>query len=653
MAFFTCIGLALARRLSPAWAPAGAIAPAMGWGVFTAVSFVVQDLLGFSRLSTGLLAVGFLAAAAAALVRVKDVKSGSSTALPPWAYVLALAVGLIPLVGLLPKYADGGVLLGPTAFDHSKIAMVDAMTRLGLPAANPFFGAHGVRALLPYYYLWHFGAAQLSLLAGVSGWEADAAMTGFTAYASVLLMMGLANRLYSPEDGARPRAAIVWVALLSLAGSLHPLLSLLLGPEGFSRLLSQYTGLSDWMIQASWVPQHLASAGCVVLAILLLVDLSQQPRLSCALVLAALVAAGFGSSAWVGGITFVLGAAGAGAVGLIYAKSGRRKLYVLALAGAAVLAIVLAVPLLHAEFATVANRGGGAPVRFHPYEVLGPIAPQAIRRALDFPAFWLVRLPADLPAIYPAGAVALCLYVRRGLGGAKADPQALGLAVLTATSLCVAWLLVSTIGNNDLGWRAILPAILVLTPFAAAGLARWIAIGAYAPAALALALLACSLPARQVFQNIEGRHTDNAPEFAQSPALWAAVRRYAGPADRVANNPQFMDDMTDWPVNPSWAMLSNRLSCYSGGETARVFIDLPNARLRALDSQFTRVFAGSGTPDDVRQMAQDYGCKVVLLVESDDAWSKDPFAASPYYRLAEQSEDEWRIYVASPSRATP
>ena len=100
-------------------------------------------------------------------------------------------------------------------------------------------------------------------------------------------------------------------------------------------------------------------------------------------------------------------------------------------------------------------------------------------------------------------------------------------------------------------------------------------------------------------------------------------------------------------------MLSNRPSCYSGWETARAYVDLPLKRITAIDAQFIGVFNGSGSAEDVRQLAQDYGCKVVALTDNDDAWTKDPFAHSPYYRLAEERPDEWRIYVATTPSATP
>jgi hypothetical protein len=133
--------------------------------------------------------------------------------------------------------------------------------------------------------------------------------------------------------------------------------------------------------------------------------------------------------------------------------------------------------------------------------------------------------------------------------------------------------------------------------------------------------------------------------FAQSPQLWDAVRRYASPTDRVANNPLFLQDLTPWPVNLSWALLANRSSCFAGRELALAFAALPAARREAINKQFIRIFDGDGTPEDVSDMAKKYGCDVVVVVPQDKAWNNDPFALSPDYRLAESREGRWRIYV--------
>ena len=211
--YFTLLGAALGRWLRLGWAPVWGMAPALGWGVFSALSFPLQDLFRLHpRIDPPCWRSRPWPPASASWCDGRTDSIADAPRLPPWVFALAAAVALIPLVGLLPRPADGGIIVGSTAFDHSKIAMVDEMTRLGLPAGNPFFGAGGARGVLSYYYLWHFGAAQLSILAGVTGWEADAAMTGVTAYASLVLMMGLAARLSVPAEGrggARPAAAAV------------------------------------------------------------------------------------------------------------------------------------------------------------------------------------------------------------------------------------------------------------------------------------------------------------------------------------------------------------------------------------------------------------------------------------------------------------
>ena len=161
------------------------------------------------------------------------------------------------------------------------------------------------------------------------------------------------------------------------------------------------------------------------------------------------------------------------------------------------------------------------------------------------------------------------------LRGAVPRPEKLAVAVLAclaAAGLGVSWLLVSTLGNNnDLGLRAIIPAEMVLivsVAAAAVGLAK-ARLGIVA-VAIALIGLALSLPdtATMIHDNVAGRQRPGGEEFAQSPDIWAAVRRYAPPAARVANNPLFVKDVTPWPVNISWALLANRSSCFAGLDLA-------------------------------------------------------------------------------------
>jgi hypothetical protein len=267
---------------------------------------------------------------------------------------------------------------------------------------------------------------------------------------------------------------------------------------------------------------------------------------------------------------------------------------------------------------------------------------------LDLPAFWLVFLVVELPAIFITGAVALAALLRAKLDRATRR-DALALAALAAAGLAVSWLFVSTVAeNDDLGWRAVLPGVLVLTSFAAAGIAQWIAAHAWIAVSTALLGIALGLPgsARIIRENIAGQRQPDAVAFAQAPPMWAAVRRHAAEDERVGNNPHDLAAVTPWPVNIGWALLSDRRSCYAGPEFTKVFTALPAERRAEIDALFTRVFAGDGSPDDVRDLATVYGCRVIALTAADGAWRRDPFAMNPFYRLIERSPDHWRIYRA-------
>ena len=137
--------------------------------------------------------------------------------------------------------------------------------------------------------------------------------------------------------------------------------------------------------------------------------------------------------------------------------------------------------------------------------------------------------------------------------------------------------------------------------------------------------------------------------FAQAPELWAAVRRYAPPSARVANNPLYLQDMTPWPVNISWALLADRSSCFAGREMALAFAPLPPERREAIKAQFIRVFAGERDAGRCQHHGQKYGCDVVVVVPQDGAWTNDPFAASPITAWPKSREGRWRIYVRAPS----
>jgi hypothetical protein len=446
------------------------------------------------------------------------------------------------------------------------------------------------------------------------------------------------------------------VVVLSTAGSLRAVLGAMFSDEQLYAWLAPPIGLAGWLFQSAWTPQHMMSASCVVLAVLLMARYAVQRTPVLLLVLAVTVAAGFESSAYVGGVTFAIAAAVAGPFLLAKVEPAQRWRVALGLAAAAVVAVCLAVPVLRDQLAGVTAREGGAPIVVRNLSIFADVVPEGIRRVLDLPGYWLVLLPIEFPAVYVAGLMALAAW----LWQSEPDPHKrlamAAIAGLIGASLATAWLLVSTLGDiNDLALRATLPGMMCLITCAAAGTAAGLNRRAFAVATVAIGGLVLSLPETvgMVYYYVAGNPVAEAQAFAKTAELWAAVRRHTKPDERVANNPLFLQRMTPWPVNISWALLADRSSCFAGRELALAFAPLPRQRREALNDQFVRIFEGKGTAEDVAEMATRYACQVVVVTADDEAWNNDPFSAAANYTLVENRESRWRIYRARATAAIP
>ena len=103
------------------------------------------------------------------------------------------------------------------------------------------------------------------------------------------------------------------------------------------------------------------------------------------------------------------------------------------------------------------------------------------------------------------------------------------------------------------------------------------------------------------------------------------MRRYAGPNDRVADNPLYLDDITGYPVNLSWAfLLQSSILLFGVGDGARLCGFAGDRGSRRWTISSSACLRARPPPDDLRQMAQDYGCKVVVVTDSDGALDPGP-----------------------------
>ena len=150
---YSCIGIPIAARagLRPV---ALLLAPAFGWAVHSPIALLLFYLTNMSRpVVVAAFAVPLLVALIAAVIdRPVFGKGWTFGLLTLVALVGAALLSLAVTAGVLPKISADGVALAAPIFDHSKVAMVNEIARLGVPPANPFFGGDGGTGRLAYYY---------------------------------------------------------------------------------------------------------------------------------------------------------------------------------------------------------------------------------------------------------------------------------------------------------------------------------------------------------------------------------------------------------------------------------------------------------------------------------------------------------------------
>ena len=464
-----------------------------------------------------------------------------------------------------------------------------------------------------YYYLWYSTAAIIAQAGGLSAWEGDIVMTAFTAFSSLLCMMGFAARL--SDDRIQARRAAYWILALSLAGSAFPALYVVFGHEAVRSLFAREHGLETWIFQASWVPQHLASGSAVLIGLALLFEARPASKLSFRRSLPAglMIAAGFGMSTWVGGLTFAICATSI----LVYkaASTGAGDHHRLAWqwGSAAAVAIVFASPFIYNQLPFLDLRGGHtAVVGLHPYPVL---ADTHVSDPLNLAAFWLLLLPAYMPALFIPSVICQWRYFS---SRPVAGQSVLFLSILMYSSLAVSWLLRSQLANNDLGWRAVIIAVLAMTVLAALELSRnnaspakYVCVGL-----LAIALLDGS---RFALMNAKGNGKwmkDPIPDSA-----WQSIQRHTTTKDRILSNPHGYSAIESFGVNVMWTLKSNRNSCFQSADFVRAYQRTWSFdEIRAIDAELQLFFDGKIAASKISPLLSKLECTKVLIVEADRIW---------------------------------
>jgi multisubunit Na+/H+ antiporter MnhG subunit len=182
-----------------------------------------------------------------------------------------------------------------------RIAFTDSVVRTGIPPANPLYFA-GAPAAMHYYYFWYVLCAAVVKIAHVSARQAFIASSVWAGFGLMVLVKLYTSHFFHWDRKQR------WIALSLLAvtgADLIPALGNLVLQSSLNGDIEWWSvdPIDAWPDSILWVPHHMASVICCLLAFLFLWRTSEAiTRRSeyCAVALAAAaLASAFGLSVYV------------------------------------------------------------------------------------------------------------------------------------------------------------------------------------------------------------------------------------------------------------------------------------------------------------------------------------------------------------------
>lgn len=692
------LGLMTAKRILPALL----VAPTLGLSTYGSFSLAFTALFGYSKLTLIVSWLLFLAIVmvwinkqavtinkqAGVTIKNEDFCSISNK------YSLLLLIGaslcaVIPVMTIFPTLYQDGLFLNGQIADHAKIAIIDAIAREGLLPINPYYTPDGEKIPLIYYYTWYFLASQLKLLAGATGWQADFALSWFTAWASLGFLSALAIRFTK-----RVFTGGV-VLLLSLTEAPANLLPMIFGIRWYNwvHLPTNVHGLELWWTQAAWVPQHLFSALTVVVLIFLVsrILISQNMQKNYAVMAGLTAAAGFGSSIWVGGVAllFVMPIL---VVSVICLRLPKINYFTTLKTASIALAVcvLFSIPILISQFSGPSLAHSEFPFGlglytstnlFQKVPVWGYIAHLIL--------FWLQFLPLNLGVIFVWGILALPLYSSKFLEERVFQSLSIGSVF---GFLLVVQFIKSTIANNDLGWRAVLVPVMLLMVWSAIGLTelfgqkkcitkehlnncattgycnnlvmRWqntfnnhLLMGGGRDTLLILLTVALTIGILSSFylyrlpdpsyQLPDKQRLAIHKAFLKHSEAWTKVRKYAEPTELVQANPDGYASLTPWPTTLPQMLFADRPIAYANPEYAPIFAfrydkNKQNEQYKLVQN----IFSAQPTGEALQYIYNTLKVKVLLVDKFDAVWNSDAIENSGLYQRV-YIEDDYKIYVAT------
>lgn len=668
LAIMRVLGLAHANRLQN-WF----LAPALGLSVFGSYSFFIASLIGFHfhTLILSWLSVLIILQLWHSRIRPEHTVTWSFSTFNSLGLLIAAVLwSLLPTLLIYPFVHQDALFVSDKIFDHAKVAIVDAIVREGLPPLNPYYAPEGERILLLYYYLWHFLAAQLKLLLNISGWQAEVAMSGFTAFATLNTLVALAGFC----SQKRRQVAAWFVIVLAFLGTPVDLLLTALGHEwqywvGYPQVNGVSThGLELLWIQATWVPQHVFAALAIVILIFLIsqVLLRAQLQIPHAIVAGFTASTAFGASTWVGGIALAMALPAL----IISALSLRlsHKHYIATLYSAliaVVIAGIVSIPLFISQTSGPAETHSQLPFGLTIYPSTNLFAKDTyFGKLMHVILFWLQFLPLHLGIAYLAGM--FTLLFRKTTCQEIKHFYALSLGAVFGFLLIVLFLK-STFWNNTFAWRVVLVPVMLFMVWGAVGIAdftdklhlqkntwrlqRFLHAGQ--PVIFALIIMGITvgllatgrlyhLPATQV----SAAELAVRQSFLKQHDAWAKVREFVKPNELVQVNPDGYSILTPWPATLPYALFADRSIAYANVEYASVFAYRYDPKQNQAAYQLMQnIFSTTPLPESLQKLRDVFKVKAILVDKFDPVWASDAIEKTGIYQIVYRNDDV-RIYLS-------
>ncbi|MBE7535044.1 MAG: hypothetical protein HS124_04850 [Anaerolineales bacterium] len=440
-----------------------AIAPLLSIAVCPILYYLVASLLSMNAA----LIMTFLFTGAFLMLLLREKPAFSIRTVPRALVGAALTWILIALISLIDLQLGAKELYFSVAsYDHTtRVSIIDAMTRTGVPPINPSYYPHHPVKLTFLYFFWYILGSVIDIMGG-SFVDARVALFASVIWCGLALMALIAFYLRlrdaKKNNGSRKKIWIA-VALLAVTGlDLLPVLSFIQARASAVGDVEHWNEqITAWVGSLLWVPHHVAALVAALSGTLLAYVARDKPlktRLIAFAFSGVAFASALGLSVWVTLIFVLFWALWAAA---LYAQKENRFL-IFPMIFAGLVALILSGSFMLGLFSASADGANAF-----------PIAP-TIRAfsitdvAFDAPSIWkyffrLISLPLNYFLELGFFMFAGFLWLKLNRTQICKNPYYLAETLILCVSFLLGTFARSTlIENNDLGWRAWLPGQFIL-----------------------------------------------------------------------------------------------------------------------------------------------------------------------------------------------